>query len=102
MSNHVNPKVNNKFYEWVNQNYGKLKKVTVTRGIIYGYLGMTIDFSSPGKVKFRMDKYVKKMLNDFPMKLKSTGNGSGKILGKEGIKTFHTFVAKYLFLCKHA
>ena len=54
------------------------------------------------------------MLNNFPMNFKSTdmamtpasnkllGEGNGKLLRKEGIETFHTFVAKSLFLCKRA
>ena len=39
--------------------------MSVTRGKVHKYLGMVIDFSSKGKVKFRMDDYVMEMLNDF-------------------------------------
>ena len=114
MSSHVNKKVNDKFLEWLNRNYGKLKRVTSSRGDVHEFLGMTIDFTEKGKVKFRMDKYVERMLEEFPMKFKSTDTamtpasnnlfevGNSKPLGKDEAEAYHTFIAKNLFLCKRA
>ena len=114
MSSHVNKRVNDKFLEWLNRNYGKLKTVTATRGKLHEYLGMTIDYSEKGKVKFRMDDYVEKMIEEFPVKLKSTDTamspasnslfeiGNSKLLAKDRANIFHTFVAKALFLSKRA
>ena len=114
LSSHVNPRVNNKFLEWMNRNYGKLKEVTTKRGKIHEYLGMTIDFTTRGKVKFRMDDYVEKMLDGFSVKFKSTDTalspasntlmevGQSKLLGKNQAEEFHTNAAKCLFLCKRA
>ncbi|CAJ1941686.1 unnamed protein product [Cylindrotheca closterium] len=48
--------------------YGKklnLKACTIVRGTIHRYLGMTLDFLVKGKLKIRMDDYVKNMLEDF-------------------------------------
>ena len=57
-----------------------------------------------------MDEYFKKMIQNFPHKLKSTdmaitpagnnlfGNGYGKPLGKSQAENFHTMVAKAPFL----
>jgi len=42
------------------------------RGKIHEYLGMEIDYSQKGKVIFGMINYVENMIEDFPMKLKST------------------------------
>ena len=114
MSSHVDSRVNDKFLEWLNRNYGNLKRVSGTRGRIHEYLGMTIDFLTKGKVKFKMIDYVKKMLDEFPMNFKSSDMAlspasntlfevrNSKLLDKQAAETYHTFVAKGLFLCKRA
>ena len=38
--------------------------MTITRGKVHKYLGMTIDYSSPGKVIFSMIDYIGKMIDD--------------------------------------
>ena len=40
--------------------------MTITRGNVHKYLGMNINYSSPGKVIFYMFDYIGKMLNDIP------------------------------------
>ncbi|CAJ1938624.1 unnamed protein product [Cylindrotheca closterium] len=55
MSSHMDPKVNDKFAEWLNMRYGSIKACTIVRGKIHRYLGMTLDFSVKGKLKIRMD-----------------------------------------------
>ena len=59
-----------------------------------------------GKVKFKTDDYVQKMIQTFPYKLKSTDiaimsasnnlfeDGNGRTLGKSQHKGFHTMVAQ--------
>ena len=37
--------------------------MTITRGKVHKYLGMTIDYSSPGKVIFSMIDYIGKILD---------------------------------------
>ena len=81
---------------------------------MHDYLGMELDFHTKGEVKIGMTKYVKKMLEDFPVKLKSKDvartpagdtlfqKGSGGPLDKTRSKIFHTMIAKGLFLCKRA
>ena len=39
------------------------------RGPCHNYLGMTIDFSEPGSVKFNMIPYISKILMGFPEKI---------------------------------
>ncbi|CAJ1929599.1 unnamed protein product [Cylindrotheca closterium] len=68
MSSHMDPKVNDKFAKWLNMRYGLIKACIIVRGEIHRYLGMTLDFSVKGKLKIRMDDYVKNMLEDFPVK----------------------------------
>ena len=46
ISSHVNPKVNDKFGEYSNEKYGKLKSVEVHQGKVHKFLGMNFDFST--------------------------------------------------------
>ena len=38
--------------------YRKIAKMTITRGKVHKYLGMTIEYSFPGKVIFSMVDYI--------------------------------------------
>ena len=89
----------------MNQNYGKLKKITVSRGKLHEYLVITLDFILKGEVKVRMDNYVEEnMMRNFPHKLNSTdmaimpagnnlfNNVNGKPLGKSQAQYFHPMV----------
>ena len=116
LSSHVNPKVNDMFYKWMNEKYGALKAVTCTRGKVHTYLGMTLDFSRKGKVKMkiRMDDYVDRMLAELPVKFQEGDKqetpaatnllevGKGAKLDPKRHEIFHSFVAKNLFLSKRA
>jgi hypothetical protein len=62
--------VNDKFEKWLNSMYGKHGKATATRGQIHDYLGMELDYRKRGELKINMTKYVKNMLNNFPVKLR--------------------------------
>jgi hypothetical protein len=114
MSSHLHSKVNDEFEEWLNEMYGKHGAVKCTRGHRHDYLGMTFDFSVPGKVTIDMRDYVDGMLEDCLMQLGPKDvsptpaaedlfdEGSGAQLDKSQAELFHTIVAKGLFLCKRA
>ena len=115
-SSHIDPKVNDKFHDWLEMKYGdeEIGKVKSTRGKIHDYLGMTLDYTSPGEVKIDMTKYVKDMVRDFPEKIDHGTvvnpattklfqvNNNSTQLNKKKAEQFHTFVAKGLFLSKRA
>ena len=113
-SSHVDPKVNDDFLEFLNRKYGALGEVKATRGNVHDYLGMTIDFSDDGKVKFDMRSYVTSMIEEFqefqPLTKPATTPaandlfdvGSGEELTREQRELFHRLVAKGLFLCKRS
>ena len=42
----------------------------ITQGKVHKYLGMTIDYSSPGKVILSMIDYIGKMLDNIPEDMK--------------------------------
>ena len=46
--------------------YGKNVKMTVRQGKIYEYLGMTLDFSKPGKFIMDMEQYIDEVMKDLP------------------------------------
>jgi hypothetical protein len=71
-SSHKDLKVNDKFEQWLQSNYGKHRKVVNHCGKVHEYLCMEIDYAEKGKVIFGMIKYVEDMIKDFPEKLKST------------------------------
>ena len=62
----MDPKVNNSFIEWLNNEYGQIKPVMASRGKRYNYLRMTLDYTEPGKVKVDMVNYIKIMVEEFP------------------------------------
>ena len=113
MSSHVDKNVNDKFLRWMNKLYGKFGEVKATRGNVHDYLGMTFRFGN-GEVVIDMTEYVKNMLKEFPVKFNDDGkitSTAGVDLFKEDVskklnekerETFHTTVARGLFLCKRS
>jgi hypothetical protein len=71
-STHKDPKVNDQFDKWLQDNYGVHGEVVIHRGTRHDYLGMELDYSVKGKVKINMTKYVENMIEDFPEKIKTT------------------------------
>ena len=112
-ASHKNKEIVCKFVEWLKRKYGKIGEVKVVYGNEHVYLGMDVDFSIDGCVKIDMRKYVNEMLEEFPEKVKGKSmtpaneklfrvNEKSMRLSKEKSDTFHTMVAKALFLSKRA
>ena len=107
-SSHVDSKVNDEFHKWLQKEYGTITDVTATRGTKHIYLGMLLDFSTPGQVKIDMTDYVKDMIEEFPMELDGKAAtpandhlftiDKGSKIDALKAEAFHTFVAKALFL----
>ena len=69
---HVNPKVVDDVIALLESEFGKEAPLTESRGKVHEYLGMTIDFSVKGKVKFTMVGNVKNMLDELPADMSGT------------------------------
>jgi hypothetical protein len=95
------------------QEFGKHAPLTICRGRIHEYLGMTLDFSEDGKVKILMIDYITSLLEDY--ETEAPGDAASPAaahlfdvseqqerLCKEAAERFHTTTAKLLFLCKRA
>ncbi len=66
---HVDSSVVTTFLSWLASQYDTAdKKLNVTRGPRNDYLGMNIDFSEPGSIRFDMIPYISKILMGFPEK----------------------------------
>ena len=107
-------RIHDDFAGWLENKYGAVSPVKVNRGKVHDYLGMTFDYSVPGKVIANMRDYVKGMLEEFPIQFtpdetmptpasdQLLSPSTGDLLGQARKDDFHTFDAKGLFLCKRA
>ena len=64
--------MNDEFLEWLKSKYAsdKIGEVKAVRGHRHDYLAMVLDYSRPGVLQVDMTKYVKSMIEDFPLKLR--------------------------------
>ena len=53
----------------MNRNYGKRGEVKSNRGEVRKYLGINFDLAEKEKVEIKMDDYVERMINNFPIKI---------------------------------
>ena len=113
MSSHIDPAVNNDFYEWLNAKYGEHGDVTQNRGKVHDYLGMYFHFDKPGELVVDMEKYMVDMVESFdgekimegnsaptPMAIDGFKIDESKALSEDMQENFHTIVAKGLYACK--
>ena len=57
-TSHVGPDVVSRVLADIDAEHGNIAKMTITRHKVHKYLGMTIDYSLPGKVIFSMIDYI--------------------------------------------
>ena len=75
---HEDPKVVTTILGLINARYGqeivggKRAPLTITRGKIHDYLGMTLDFTEDGIVKIDMREYIEKVLGEMPDEMDGT------------------------------
>jgi len=124
---HRKSKVMDETIEWLRQEYESIFEdgsgaMTVHRGKVLKYLGMTLDYTVKGQVQITMTDYIDEILTAFA---KAEGNGSGeqskktkssaapenlfkvdedceKKLSQSKAVEFHNLVAKTLYATKRA
>jgi Reverse transcriptase (RNA-dependent DNA polymerase) len=111
---HLDPAVVTEVIRLLSEEFGKEAPLTVTRGKVHDYLGMRIDYSTPGKVKITMIDYIDGMLDELPSWMDGeaatpAGNhlfvvneNNPQKLEREESEIFHHNTAKLLYLCKRA
>ena len=93
------------------EEFGKEAPLTIRRGKIHDYLGMTLDFSLDDKVQISMEDYIKNMLAELLADMDGMAttpaaehlfkvNETPTYLDEKDTMSFHHNVAKLLFLCK--
>jgi hypothetical protein len=118
---HVDSKVQDEFIQVLRDEYESIfedgsGKMTVSRGKVHTYLGMTLDYTIPGQVKISMFDYVKEIIAAFDAA--DPGNSSTKSsaapldlykidenckkLAPTMREQFHLVVQKTLFATKRA
>ena len=109
---HVDKNVVEDIIKALDSKYGNESPITVHRGPIQEYLGMTINYTVKGKVSFSMPQYVEDLLSEYPesiMKGTSTApaanhlfqtNENAEKLGVTDAVLYHHLVAKLLYLGK--
>ena len=118
---HKSPKVMDTIIKWLRKEYESIfedgsGEMAVSRGKVHTYLGMTLDFTIPGKVKISMYEYIEEIILAFE---EADPNGGGnktsaapvnlfridedcKKLDTKKSKEFHNIVAKTLYATKRA
>ena len=111
---HMDPAVVTAMLELIDTDYGTITPLTVKRGQVHEYLGMTIDYSCEGKVKFTMIDYIDKFLQELPDDMRGHAATPAAnhlfendiedptLLDKAEAELFHHRTAKLLYLSKRA
>jgi hypothetical protein len=110
---HVDQAVLDDIANKLNSKYGKETPLTVHRGSIHDYLGMTIDYSQDGAVKFIMKDFLQGILDEAPDDMNGTAvspaannlftvDEKSERLDDAKAETFHRLTAKLLYLGKRA
>jgi hypothetical protein len=118
---HRKPKVMDKMIEWLRQEYESIfedgsGQMTVSRGKVHKYLGMTLDYTIRGQVMITMNDYIEEILTAFD-KADPKGGGTKTSAASENLfridedceklqpdkaVEFHNLVAKTLYATKRA
>ncbi len=118
---HRNKKTNDRMIEWLHQEYESIfedgsGEMSVSRGKVHKYLGMTLDYTVRGQVKITMFDYIDEILTAFD-KAEPKGGGTKSSAASENLfrvdedreklqpdkaVEFHNLVAKTLYATKRA
>ena len=108
---HVKQQVLEDIANKLNAKYGQQTPLIIHRGKIHDYLGMTIDYSEDGKVKFMMFDYMEGILDEVPADMDGSAVTPAALdlftvkadtdkLDDTRADTYHRLSAKLLYLCK--
>ena len=110
---HVNLMVVTEIIKKFDKAYATIDKLTVRQGKVHEYLGMTVDFSTPGKVRLNLYDIIQRLINSLPEDmigekntaapsyLFDTSNDDESLrLNKADKDTYHTINAKALFISR--
>jgi len=109
---HLDPAVVTSIIDSLNKEFGKEAPLTVKRGKKHEYLGIDMDFTTPGKVVFTMIPFIEQIIEETPAVIMKGAcvtpaanhlnriDPKAKKLSKQDADLFHHIVAKLLYLAK--
>ena len=107
---HEKEEVLDEFIGMMGKEFGQDTPLSLSRGLVQEYLGMTLDFSERGRVVVKMSNYVKNILNDAPASMDGkaatrtaaylfkVNTENPKLLGKDKKEVFVHLVMQGLYL----
>jgi hypothetical protein len=118
---HISPKIVTRMVNWLRQEYESIfedgsGKMTVNRGKVHTYLGMKLDYSSPGRIIISQFEYIQEVIDAFdkadpgcggtktsaaPITLFRIDEDCAK-LNPAKAKAFHNVVAKTIYATKRS
>jgi len=63
---HIDKNIVEDVIRLLNEKFGRVSPLTTTRGRVLEYLGMTLDYTTEGKVKISMYEYIDKLISELP------------------------------------
>ena len=114
LMSHVRAEIVTKYIKMLEEEYGKRDPLTVTRGLVHEYLGMTFDLRKKGEVALSQYDYIKKMHNRLPDSMKSRYRSSpapadlfkqkenDPVLDEPRQQLYHTITAETLWLSQRS
>ena len=108
---HVDSKVVDQIIAMLDAEFGKETPMNKSRGKVHDYLGMILDFSTPGELTVDMVDYIKSIIADMPKDMEGKAktpagchlfkvNDNPVLLDKEKSVIFHRMVMQLLYLCQ--
>jgi len=108
---HIDKNVIQDIRRLLNEKFWKESPLTTARGKVLKYLGMTLDYTTKGKVKISMYHYIDKLLTELPSDMNRSVktpaalhmfnmNKDSTKLSEEKAQLFHHLVAKLLYLLR--
>jgi hypothetical protein len=110
---HIDATVVTNVIDMLSNEFGKEAPLTINRGTMHDYLGLTLDFSEKGIATIDMKRYIHNILDEMPADMAGVSatpaanhlfevNPEANKLDDAKKEFFHHVVAQLLFLCKRA
>ena len=110
---HIEQSVLDELADRLNSKYGQIMPLVIHWGKVHDYLGMMIDYSEDGKVKFSMPNYVQGVLDGAPPDMDGVAitpaasnlfaiRRDADQLDNERTEVYHHITAHLLYLCQCA
>ena len=114
LMSHKKAEIVTRYIKLLTEEYGKRDPLTVTRGLVHEYLGMTFDLRTKGEVALSQYDYIKKMNTRLPDEMKGKNRSTpapadlfkqkdnDAELDKDRQQLYHTITAETLWLSQRS